>query len=126
MKIEEISANQKKSASKRVSHQKMFFFKQLADVVESVTGAATVACGLNLTQDYLCSINVLKFKQEHLYHKLKELKRRKEGNKDTQAFVKNRMKDPSMRMGEVEGKIGYKFKNQLWMVEALTHKSYID
>lgn len=104
----------------------MFFFKQLADVVESVTGAATVACGLNLTQDYLWSINVLKFKQEHLYHKLKELKRRKEGNKDTQAFVKNRMKDPSMRMGDVEAKIGYKFKNQLWMVEALTHKSYID
>ena len=56
----------------------MFFFKQLADVVESVTGAATVACGLNLTQDYLYSINVLKFKQEHLYHKLKELKRSQE------------------------------------------------
>ena len=37
----------------------MFFFKQLADVVESVTGAATVACGLNLTQNYLKSIGVL-------------------------------------------------------------------
>ena len=59
-RIEEIDTNLK-NLSKRQNQQKMFFFKQLADVVESVTGAATVACGLNLTQNYLRSINVLGF-----------------------------------------------------------------
>ena len=29
-------------------------------------------------------------------------------------------------MRDVETKIGYTFKNKLWLVEALTHKSYID
>jgi len=55
-KIEDIEANLTKIKDKRQNNQKMFFFKQLADVVESVTGAATVACGLNLTQNYLRSI----------------------------------------------------------------------
>ena len=36
-----------------------FYYKQLADVVESVTGAVTLACGLNCTQDYLRLIGVL-------------------------------------------------------------------
>ena len=30
------------------------------------------------------------------------------------------------KMQQIEAKIGYKFKNKLWLVEALTHKSYID
>jgi len=41
-KVEEIKLNKKTKENK-----KMFFFKQLADVVESVTGATAVACGLN-------------------------------------------------------------------------------
>lgn len=48
-KIVDIETNIDKIHSKRQKTEKMFFFKQLADVVESVTGAATVACGLNLT-----------------------------------------------------------------------------
>ena len=31
------------------TRKRQFFYKQLADVIESVTGAATIACGLNLT-----------------------------------------------------------------------------
>ena len=64
-RIEEIDTNLK-NLSKRQNQQKMFFFKQLADVVESVTGAATVACGLNLTQNYLRRINVLEYTQQFL------------------------------------------------------------
>ena len=29
-------------------------------------------------------------------------------------------------MRQVEQMLGYTFKNKLWMVEALTHKSYVD
>jgi hypothetical protein len=72
---------------KRESNQKMFFYKQLADVVESVTGAATVACGLNLTQNYLKSIGVLNETQDTLVRKLKELKTKKENHKEGKNFV---------------------------------------
>jgi len=43
---------------------KVFFFKQLADVLESTTGVIATACGFNTTQDYLRSIGVLSFDQE--------------------------------------------------------------
>lgn len=36
------------------------------------------------------------------------------------------MNDPALGMDQVEKKLGYTFKNKLWMIEALTHKSYID
>jgi len=39
--------------------KRLFYYKQLADVVESVTGAVTMQCGLNSTQDYLRKIGVL-------------------------------------------------------------------
>ncbi len=42
-------------------------------MVESVTGAATIACGLNLTQEYLRSIGILKQKQENLLDELNEM-----------------------------------------------------
>jgi hypothetical protein len=61
----------------------MFFFKQLADIVESVTGAATVACGLNLTQNYLKQIKVLHYDQETLKARLVDLKMRKAANLST-------------------------------------------
>lgn len=48
-KITDIEATKQKTAGKRIAHKKQFFFKQLADIVESVTGASAVACGLNLT-----------------------------------------------------------------------------
>jgi hypothetical protein len=49
-----------------VGRKRQFFYKQLADVVESVTGAATIACGLNFTQEYLRTIGILKHQQENL------------------------------------------------------------
>lgn len=33
--------------------------KQLADVVESITGASCIACGLNLTQNFLKKLGIL-------------------------------------------------------------------
>ena len=104
----------------------MFFFKQLADVVESVTGAATVACGLNMTQTYLKRIGVLEKDQDELLKKLIDLKRKKKNNHESQRFVNKLWNDNDCRMYEVEEKIKYEFKDKLWLVEALTHKSYID
>ena len=124
-KIEEIKENHKNNP-KRQSHQKMFFFKQLADVVESVTGAVTVACGLNLTQNYLKKIEVLKFTQGDLLEKLLALKKRKESNTEAKLFRDQKTQENNGYMLEVEQKINYEFKNKLWLVEALTHKSYID
>ena len=53
VKVKDIKENKSKNINKHSTSKKQFFFKQLADIVESVTGAATVACGLNLTQSYL-------------------------------------------------------------------------
>jgi dsRNA-specific ribonuclease len=125
-KIKEIETNKLKNNSKRQNNKKMFFFKQLADIVESVTGAATVTCGLNTTQNYLKSINVLKFDQGELLDRLEKLKMRKEQNRQTMEFVQIKMTENNGRMKKIEGNIGYTFKNKLWLVEALTHKSYID
>jgi endoribonuclease Dicer len=104
----------------------MFFFKQLADIVESVTGAATVACGLNLTQNYLKQIKVLHYDQETLKARLIDLKMRKAANLSTQQFVMFKIMENGGKLLEIETKIGYVFKNRLWLVEALTHKSYIE
>jgi len=40
--------------------------KQLADVVESITGAVAIACGLNFTQDFLVNIGILNKSQDQL------------------------------------------------------------
>lgn len=50
-----------KRGSDRRRQKGPFYYKQLADVVESVTGAVTLACGLNCTQDYLRKIGVLEY-----------------------------------------------------------------
>lgn len=47
------------SYQNRKSNVKVFFFKQLADVIESVAGAVSKIGGLNVTQDYLRNIKVL-------------------------------------------------------------------
>jgi dsRNA-specific ribonuclease len=112
--------------NKRQGNQKMFFFKQLADVVESVTGAATVACGLNLTQNYLKSIGVLNVSQDVLADKLADLKSKKEDHPEGIAFVHAKYNENNNKMAEVERTINYVFKNKVWLVEALTHKSYMD
>ena len=49
------------------------YYKQLADVVESVVGAVTIACGINLTQDFLMELGVLKFNQADLANEMARL-----------------------------------------------------
>lgn len=80
----------------------MFFFKQLADIVESVTGAATVACGLNLTQNYLRQIKVLHFDQETLLARLIDLKMRKAANPTTKQFVMYKVFENGGKLLEIE------------------------
>ena len=62
----QINQNAKKSNERNKRQKGPFYYKQLADVVESVTGAVTLACGLNCTQDYLRCIGVLEYDQGHL------------------------------------------------------------
>lgn len=95
-------------------------------MVESVTGAATIACGLNLTQSFLRKIGVLKTSQQALKRGLKRLKKLKEGNKYSKRFVKKHYEDETYQIPRVEKILGYTFKNKLWLVEALTHKSFVD
>lgn len=95
-------------------------------MVESVTGAATIACGLNLTQSFLRKIGVLTTSQSELELGLQRLKRVKEGNPQSQRFVKKNYEDETNKIPEVERILGYTFKNKLWLVEALTHKSFVD
>lgn len=96
-------------------------------MIESVTGASTIACGLNTAQNYLREIKVLEYSQSQLCTKLKRLKRLKENNPASQSFINYIYhQDKYKNIPEVEKLIGYEFKNKLWLVEALTHKSYID
>jgi hypothetical protein len=69
---------------------------------------------------------VLNYDQSELHKKLKDLKRKKSQNKLTREFVQIKMEENNGKMKQIEETIGYKFKNPLWLVEALTHKSYID
>ena len=74
MKVEsQISQNYKKSIVKNYRQKGPFYYKQLADVVESVSGAVTLACGLNCTQDYLRKIGVLEFDQAYLMREMTKL-----------------------------------------------------
>jgi hypothetical protein len=43
-------------------------------VVESVTGAVTISCGLNYTQDFLKSFGILEYSQDKLQSELTRLK----------------------------------------------------
>lgn len=85
-----------------------------------------MACGLNLTQNYLRQIGVLKFDQSQLEQQLRSLKHRKGLNPHTREFVYIKTSEKNAEMLQIEAKIGYTFKDKLWLVEALTHKSYID
>ena len=113
----------RESSSKRrypTRKKRQFYYKQLADVVESVTGAVTLVCGVNFTQDYLRKIGVLKHDQKHLMtemRKLIEAQEEKSGELEKEFFDKFDMK-------QVEKIIGYEFKCKAWLIEALTHKSY--
>ena len=102
----QINQNAKKSNERNNKRQKgPFYYKQLADVIESVTGAVTLACGLNCTQDYLRSIGVLEYDQGHLMTEMTKLveKQREKSLVLDQEFYTAR------KMHEVERIIGYEF-----------------
>ena len=85
-----------------------------------------MACGLNMTQNFLRRIGVLQVPQKELKQSLLTIKFRKEQNGYSKMFVERKYHENNRKMAEVERKIGYEFENKLWLVEALTHKSYID
>jgi len=116
----QISKGFKKANERNWRQKGPFYYKQLADVVESVTGAVTLACGLNCTQDYLRQIGVLEVDQAHLMSKMAELvdeQRKKSVELDQEFFV-------GRKMQQVEEILGYTFNCKAWLVEALTHKSF--
>lgn len=47
--------------------------KQLADVVESVTGALTLKCGLYSAQDFLYKLKILKHTKEEINQEIEKL-----------------------------------------------------
>lgn len=57
------SKNRKTQSMQRMRTRQLYL-KQLADVVESITGAVMIACGLNFTQNFLYNIGVLSFTQD--------------------------------------------------------------
>lgn len=85
-----------------------------------MTGAVTLVCGVNFTQDYLRKIGVLKHDQKLLMTEMKKLveaQQEKSGELEKEFYDKFNMK-------QVEEIIGYDFKCKAWLIEALTHKSY--
>ena len=98
------------------------FYKQLADVVESVVGAVTIACGVNLTQDFLRDLGVLKYNQAHL---AQEMVRLQQDALNKESKLKVHFYEV-YKQNEVEKIIGYEFRNKAFLVTALMHKSYID
>jgi endoribonuclease Dicer len=94
----------------------------LADVVESVVGAVTIACGVNFTQDFLMELGVLKYNQATLAEQMAklQLEAAKKEVKLRKFFY------DEYRHCEVEAIINYTFRNKAFLVTALMHKSYID
>jgi hypothetical protein len=71
----------------------------------------------------LIKIKVLNHPQRELRRKLDLLKQLKENNPHSMSFLQLQYNG---KMKEVEDKIQYKFKNKIWLLEALTHKSFMD
>lgn len=54
------------------------------------------------------------------------MKVRKRSSRLVRQHVSSLMATDEGKMAQVEGKLGYKFKDKVWLLEALTHKSYLD
>ena len=69
------SRDRKNQDNNKIAQQRRrpVYYKQLADVVESVIGAVTIACGVNLTQDFLLELGVLKYDQRKLSSEMDRL-----------------------------------------------------
>ena len=48
------------NTKQNLNKKRQFYYKQYADVVESISGAVTIACGINFTMDFLRSLSILK------------------------------------------------------------------
>lgn len=90
--------------------------------MESVVGAVTIACGINLTQDFLLELGVLKYDQSKLNSEMEHLV---EEAKRKELKLKNHFY-LEYNLQAVEKIIGYEFKCKSFIVTALMHKSYID
>ena len=55
---------------------------------------------------------------------MRELKSLKENNQASKPFLNFQYNQGNLKM--VEKKIGYTFKNKIWLLEAMTHKSFMD
>ena len=100
-------------------------------MVESVTGATTIACGLNTAQGFLKSIGVLESTPAELKEALHEIKAWKRGSAWRQRQVARLLGAVLAEQGkfettDIERTLGYEFKDKVWLLEALTHKSYLD
>lgn len=53
--------NKKTAENERIVNfrKRPVYYKQLADIVESVVGAVTLSCGINFTQEFLLKLGVL-------------------------------------------------------------------
>ncbi len=117
------ASNQKKveqaAKNREAKDDKLFFYKQLADVVESVCAAVNISTGLSGCQRYLFEIGVLKHSPEEYAKNLDGYVRKLESNAN---MYQHRYMNALM--GKLEEKIGYSFKCKALLCEALTHTSY--
>eukprot|EP00347_Sterkiella_histriomuscorum_P010525 403375951 len=96
--------------------KKQFQSKQLADVVESVTGALASKCGLFTAREFLMKkYNLLEFSVEQYNEKLNELQL-----SSTSIYKVEQFKE---KIDKVESILGYTFKYKEILLQALTHKS---
>lgn len=65
-KLQDRESKNRKTQSMQRMKNRQLYLKQLADVVESITGAVMIACGLNFTQNFLHKIGVLSCTQDEL------------------------------------------------------------
>jgi dsRNA-specific ribonuclease len=62
-----------KTAFLQKTVKRQLYLKQLADVVESITGAVALACGLNFVQVFLHNIGILSETQDSLKQHMERL-----------------------------------------------------
>jgi dsRNA-specific ribonuclease len=103
--------------------QKMRHFqpKQLADTVESITGAIALAAGLFSAQDFLLKVGVLKSSSASYEVELQKFLKNPYFIGPGYKYLLNKL---SNQISALQDIIGYHFKNPCLLVQAMTHKSY--
>ncbi|KAF9474151.1 P-loop containing nucleoside triphosphate hydrolase protein [Pholiota conissans] len=106
----------KKTKKKKSKKSDQLSTKVLADVVESIVGAAYLHDGFSLASEYLEFFD-LGLKWESVSDRLSEVLDRVD-DIPIDGFI------PPPQLTDVERMIGYTFQRKLLLVEALTHASY--